>query len=104
MPKFSKKHKYNKIHGHSYELIIHLNKNLIADEDWIMDFEEIEKFVLPLIKKIDHNLLNEIEGLENPTSENLAKWFWNNLKQKIPYIFKIEINRPRIGGCIFDGT
>ena len=40
MPKFSKKHKYNKIHGHSYELIIHLNKNLIADEDWIMDFED----------------------------------------------------------------
>ena len=61
---------------------------------------------MPFLKNYKQamNLLNEIEGLENPTSENLAKWFWNNLKQKIPYIFKIEINRPRIGGCIFDGT
>ncbi len=104
MPDFPNKHRYNKIHGHSYELIIHLNKKLTTEDNWVVDFEEIEKRVKPLIRKIDHNLLNEIKGLENPTSENLARWFWKKLKPKLTCIDKIEINRPRVGGCIFDGT
>ena len=55
------------------------------------------------LKKIDHNLLNEIEGLDNPTSENIAKWFWLGLKKKVKELVKIEIIRPRIGGCVYEG-
>tara|TARA_B100001093_G_scaffold484995_1_gene518928 strand:+ start:444 stop:800 length:357 start_codon:yes stop_codon:yes gene_type:complete len=103
MPNFPKDHKYRKIHGHSYELKIHIHGDLTAENEWVMDLENINKHVDPLLKLIDHNLLNDIKGLENPTSENIAKWFWKELKKKIPSISKVEINRPRIGGCIYQG-
>ena len=103
MPNFPKNHKYGKIHGHSYELIIYLKGKIEKKNEWIMDFEEIDKYVLPLLNLVDHNLLNEINGLRNPTSENIAKWFWDGLKKKINGLEKIEINRPRIGGCVYFG-
>ena len=103
MPNFPKEHKYGRIHGHSYELVVHLNDSLDSKNDWVIDFEEIDKFVLPLLKKIDHNLINEIKVLENPTTENISKWFWNNLKHDLKSLEKIELNRPRIGGCVYNG-
>ena len=51
----------------------------------------------------DHSILNEVDGLEKPTSENIDKWLWSKLIKKIPNLDSIEINRPRIGGCIFNG-
>ena len=57
----------------------------------------------PLIKKLDHKTLNEVSGLNNPTSENLAKWFWKRIKKKINNLYSVEINRPRIGGCFYTG-
>jgi len=103
MPNHPKSHKYSKVHGHSYEIIIFINDNQKKKEGWVMDFEKIDVFVNPLLKKIDHNLLNDISGLENPTSENIAKWFWERLKIKIKNLEKIEINRPRVGGCVYSG-
>ena len=103
MPNHSKNHKYSKVHGHSYEITIFLNGKQNKKKGWVMDFEKIDMFMKPILKKIDHNLLNDICGLENPTSENIAKWFWINLKSKIKNLEKIEIIRPRIGGCVYSG-
>ncbi|MAI84641.1 MAG: 6-carboxytetrahydropterin synthase QueD [Rickettsiales bacterium] len=93
---------YKNIHGHSYELIIYLDDKLDEKKEWVMDFKVIDNFVKPLIKELDHNLLNNIKGLENPTSENIAKWFWNRLKKNLLNLVRIDINRPRIGGCIYE--
>ena len=82
MSQFPKNHKYSQIHGHSYELIIYIEGDIDKKNEWVMDYDKIDRFVEPLLKKIDHNLLNEIEGLDNPTSENIAKWFWLGLKKK----------------------
>ena len=57
----------------------------------------------PLIQILDHNILNEVDGLDNPTSENIARWFWKNIKSKIKDLKSVEIIRPRIGGCIYKG-
>ncbi len=103
MPNFPKNHRYRKIHGHSYELIVFINGDLNKKNDWVMDFEDIDKYVNPILEIIDHNLLNEIKGLENPTTENMVKWFWKKLKKKIKKLEKIEIIRPRIGGCVYSG-
>ena len=103
MPNHSKNHKYSKVHGHSYEITIFLNGKQNKKKGWVMDFEKIDIFMRPILKKIDHNLLNDLHGLENPTSENIAKWFWLHLKGKIKNLEKIEINRPRIGGCVYSG-
>ena len=81
MPAFSKKHSYGNVHGHSFEITIYIKGKKIPSAGWVMDFKEIDKIVEPLIKKIDHKLLNEITGLENPTSENIAIWFWKKIKK-----------------------
>lgn len=101
MPKFKKNHKYRNIHGHSYELIVYLEGPLDKKNQWLIDYEKIDKFVNPLLKKIDHAMLNDIKGLENPTTENLAKWFFDGLENSLKYLEKIEIVRPRIGGCVY---
>lgn len=103
MPNFPKGHPYREIHGHSYELIIHLEGKIKGSDGWVTDFKKIDEIVENLIKKIDHKLLNDIKDLNIPTSENIAIWFWKNLKPKLCNIKKVEINRPRIGGCIYSG-
>ncbi len=103
MPGYDRKSKYGKFHGHSYEVTININGNLDKKKQWVMNFDELDNFVQPLIEILDHNILNEIEGLENPTSENIARWFWNKLIKDIKFLESIEINRPRIGGCIYSG-
>ena len=103
MPESKKNHKYNKVHGHSYEIIIKLKGELDPKNNWVMDLEKLDSYVNPELSKLDHSILNEVKGLEKPTSENIAKWLWQKLKKKIINLESIEINRPRIGGCIFTG-
>jgi len=82
MPRYGKDHSYGNIHGHSYEITICIIGDKIPSKGWVMDFKEIDLIMEPLIKKIDHKLLNEVKGLENPTSENIAIWFWKKIKKK----------------------
>lgn len=103
MPDFNDDHDYKKMHGHSYEVTVKLIGTLDKKESWIMDFESLDIYVKPIISILDHSVLNEINGLEKPTSENIARWLWTRLKNKISNLDSIEINRPRIGGCIFNG-
>ena len=100
---FKKGHEYNNVHGHSYEVVISIDKILEKKQQWVMNFDELDKIVNPLIQILDHNILNEVDGLDNPTSENIARWFWKNIKSKIKDLKSVEIIRPRIGGCIYKG-
>ena len=103
MTNFNKNHKYSRVHGHSYEVIIKISGEIDDSCSLIINYDDIDKVMNPLIKKLDHKTLNEVSGLNNPTSENLAKWFWKRIKKKINNLYSVEINRPRIGGCIYTG-
>tara|TARA_B100000900_G_scaffold415079_1_gene443707 strand:- start:1623 stop:1994 length:372 start_codon:yes stop_codon:yes gene_type:complete len=103
MPEFEETHDYRKMHGHSFEVTIKLKGTVNKKNNWVMDLESLDQLVGPEVTKLDHSILNEIDGLDTPTSENIAKWFWSKLKSKIPNLESVEINRPRIGGCIFSG-
>ena len=81
-PNSRKNHKYNKVHGHSYEIIIKLKGELDPKNNWVMDLEKLDSYVKPVLSKLDHSILNEVKGLEKPTSENIAKWLWQKLKKK----------------------
>ena len=70
---------------------------------WVMDFSELKSICKPWIEKLDHSYLNDIQGLNNPTSENIAIWLWNNLITSLPQLSAIEIMEPCNSGCLYSG-
>ena len=76
---------------------------LTPSSGWIIDFSELKAHFAPVYQQLDHYYLNDIEGLENPTSENLARWIWNRLKADLPMLSKVEIRETCTSGCIYQG-
>ena len=72
-------HKCSRLHGHTYILEVFVEGE-INNKGWVMDFADVDAVVKPIIKQLDHYYLNEISGLENPTSENIAVW----IKTRLP--------------------
>ena len=103
LPKTPDGHKCKSLHGHSYKIVVHVKGNVNEENGWVIDFSEIKKIFQPILNILDHSFLNDIEGLENPTSENLAIWIWNKLLPHIPMISKIEISESPTSGCVYEG-
>ncbi|MFT5046436.1 MAG: 6-pyruvoyltetrahydropterin/6-carboxytetrahydropterin synthase [Porticoccaceae bacterium] len=70
---------------------------------WVMDYGDIKRIFAPIYDQLDHNYLNEIEGLENPTSEIVARWIWRQLKPVLPNLSKVLINETCTSGCLYQG-
>lgn len=68
-----------------------------------MDFADLRRIFQPVFDQLDHHYLNEIEGLENPTSENLARWIWRKLTTKLQGLSKIIVQETCNAGCIYRG-
>ncbi|MCB9025617.1 MAG: 6-carboxytetrahydropterin synthase QueD [Bdellovibrionaceae bacterium] len=98
-----KDHKCSRLHGHSFNIEIHVKGPVSKKEGWVMDFSEIKRAFEPIYDRLDHNYLNEIEGLENPTSENLAIWIWQELKPHLAPLSKVVINETCTSGCSYAG-
>jgi len=96
-------HKCKNMHGHTYTLTIFVEGELKQPEGWVIDFGDLKTYVKPLLDKLDHHCLNDIPGLENPTSEILAEWLWYQLKPQLPGLKKIELNETTTSGVIFEG-
>ena len=77
----------------------------VGEKDgWVMDFADLRKVFQPVYDQLDHNYLNEINGLENPTSENLAKWIWQQLSHQLEGLSKIVVQETCNAGCIYRGV
>jgi len=70
---------------------------------WLMDYADISDAFKPLLDRLDHYYLNEITGLENATSENLAKWIWDRLKPKVPLLTEIVVAETCMSRCVYRG-
>jgi 6-pyruvoyltetrahydropterin/6-carboxytetrahydropterin synthase len=103
LPNVPAGHKCGRLHGHSYRVQVHVSGELDDKLGWVMDFADIKKIVRPIIKELDHYYLNDIPGLENPTSENLARWIWDKLKALLP-LSKIVICETCTSGCSYTGN
>src|SRR5688500_12723194 len=79
LPHLDSSHKCARLHGHSFRVTLVVRGELVKGLDWVMDFGEIKKAFSPILDQLDHRYLNEIPGLENPTSEVLARWIYRNL-------------------------
>ena len=103
LPKVPDGHKCARLHGHSYRIQVHVHGEPGTKSGWIMDFAEIKSLVKPVIKELDHYYLNDIPGLENPTSENLAIWIWDRLIPQLPNLSKIVVSETCTSGCVYSG-
>jgi 6-pyruvoyltetrahydropterin/6-carboxytetrahydropterin synthase len=103
LPNVPEGHKCKNMHGHTYLLKVIVEGELKEHLNWVMDFTDLKKAVDPVVKSVDHKVLNEISGLENPTCEGLAVWIWNKIKPNLPELVTIELNETPTSGVIYSG-
>lgn len=103
LPHVPEGHKCGRLHGHSFRVAVYIEGEVNPHTGWIRDFSEIKATFKPLYEQLDHNYLNDIPGLENPTSEVLAKWIWQQLKPLLPELSRIRIHETCTSGCEYRG-
>ncbi len=103
LPNVPPGHKCARLHGHSFHLTAVVAGPVGRETGWVIDFAEISDAIKPVIQRLDHYYLNEIEGLENPTSENLARWIWQRVKPNLPQLVRIVVKETCNCGCIYQG-
>jgi 6-pyruvoyltetrahydropterin/6-carboxytetrahydropterin synthase len=103
LPNVPAGHKCSRLHGHSFKGVIYVEGEIDERAGWIMDYGDIKEVFRPIYEQLDHNYLNDIDGLENPTSEVLAKWIWDRLKPDLPGLSRVVINETCNSGCIYRG-
>lgn len=96
-------HKCERLHGHTFRIDLYVSAPLDDESGWVMDFGDIKKVFKPIYEQLDHNYLNDIPGLENPTSENIARWIWCKLKYELPILSKIVVQESPRSGAIYEG-
>jgi 6-pyruvoyltetrahydropterin/6-carboxytetrahydropterin synthase len=104
LPNVPEGHKCRSLHGHTYHLTIFVEGDVSADTGWVVDFNELKSVVQPVVDRVDHAFLNDIPGLENPTSENFSMWLWNMIKPFLPSLKKIELKETSTSGVIYEGN
>ncbi len=104
LPHVHEGHKCRNMHGHTYRLVVYLEGDLDPTLGWVLDFADMKHSVVPMVKLLDHQLLNEIPGLENPTCEMVAIWIWNYIKPLLPSLCRIELHETPTSGVIYIGT
>ncbi|HHX82573.1 MAG TPA: 6-carboxytetrahydropterin synthase QueD [Pseudomonadaceae bacterium] len=103
LPNVPDGHKCKRLHGHSFRVEVHVEGPMHAEFGWVMDFADISAAVKPVIARLDHYYLNDIPGLENPTSEVLAAWIWDELLPALPGLDKIVVRETCTSGCVYSG-
>lgn len=103
LPNVPPGHKCARLHGHSFRVELHVAGEPDAHTGWIMDFSEIKAAFQPTYDLLDHHYLNDVEGLSNPTSENLARWIWQQLVPRLPALSKVLVRETCTSGCVYEG-
>lgn len=103
LPNVPAGHKCARLHGHSFLVRVTVDGPVGEHTGWVMDFADLKVAFAPLHDRLDHRYLNEIAGLENPTSEVLARWIWRELRATLPALAEIEVRETCTTGCIYRG-
>jgi len=103
LPHLPKTHKCRRLHGHSFRAEIVITGPADPKLGWVMDYADISEAFKPLWEQLDHRYLNEVLGLENPTSENIALWIWTRLKPKLPLLTEIVVAETCTARCVYRG-
>jgi 6-pyruvoyltetrahydropterin/6-carboxytetrahydropterin synthase len=104
LPNVPPEHKCARLHGHSFRIEVHVGGEPGVESGWVMDFADIKSAFAPLFDALDHRYLNEVEGLDNPTSERLAMWVWERLKPALPGLSEVVVHETCTSGCRYRGS
>lgn len=103
LPNVPPGHKCARLHGHSFRVAVHVAGPLDPQLGWVCDFAGLAAAFAPLHAQLDHRYLNDIPGLDNPTSERLAMWLWDRLAPHLPTLSRIVIHETCASGCEYRG-
>ena len=103
LPNVPEGHKCRRMHGHSFQVQISVEGPLDPRLGWVMDFADLKAAFQPIEDALDHRCLNDVAGLENPTSENLARWIWQRLKPELPALSQVIVRETCTSGCVYKG-
>lgn len=102
LPYVPEGHKCGRLHGHSYRVEVRVSGPVDEAVGWVMDFADIKAAWVPLADLLDHRYLNEVDGLGNPTSENVARWIWDRLTPSLP-LSAVTVRETCTSGCTYRG-
>ncbi|RAZ82187.1 6-carboxytetrahydropterin synthase QueD [Mesorhizobium hawassense] len=91
LPKAPENHRCHQMHGHSYHVELRLEGPVDPDTGFVVDFVHVEATFRPLLQRLDHQCLNQINGLENPTAESVAIWIWDQTKPLLPELTSVKV-------------
>ena len=103
LPNVPEGHKCGRLHGHSFQVTVRVAGPVQPEAGWVIDFADVKSAWSPLEQRLDHRYLNDIDGLENPTSEVLARWIWSRLRISLPLLSEVEVRETCTSGCIYRG-
>lgn len=103
LPNVPEDHKCRRLHGHSFRIVVHVEGAVGDDTGWVMDFAEVSSAFAPLFDQLDHHYLNDVPGLENPTSEQLARWIWDRLAPELDGLSRVVVHETCTSGCSYTG-
>jgi 6-pyruvoyltetrahydropterin/6-carboxytetrahydropterin synthase len=92
LPTFPEGHKCRRMHGHSFHIDVVVEGEVPPEQGYLQDFGELKAAIAPIQNKLDHYVLNEVEGLANPTAEMLAKWVYDRLKPSLPLLALVRVH------------
>ena len=103
LPTFPANHKCHRLHGHSFRFDVIVEGPVNPELGYLIDYADIKRAVEPLVQRLDHYFLNEIDGLSNPTSENLARWLWQRIKPTLPLLASVVVHETCTSTCEYRG-
>lgn len=101
LPHLPEGHPCARLHGHSFKIILTLVGEQDAKIGWVVDYHEIARKMQPVLDAVDHRVLNEVPGLENPTSENLAKWLYDKARALLPQVTRVTVMETSLTECSY---
>lgn len=103
LPRVPPGHKCQRLHGHSFKVELAIAGPVDEETGWLLDFGVMDQAWAPVYAQLDHNYLNEIPGLENPTSEVLARWLWDRLRPSLPSLVRVTVYETCDARCEYEG-
>ena len=103
LPALPESHPCSRLHGHSFKIELTVSGDIEPTLGWVLDFADIEAAWQSIHIALDHRNLNDIAGLENPTSEHLALWLWRKLQPALPGLSQIKVMETHDSGCVYRG-